>query len=406
MRLAVISDIHFGSLSRSSEFAVPGEKARDTIQGTHSLEDGFVKLIKEHNVKYLVIAGDLTSVGSPQEFYYCEKKILSMAHKADISTDKIIISLGNHDIDWRITQIHEQYTESDTPPYLRKLIKEKYENISAHVSTHNMVTLMQPEKKGPFPYSGVLEKEDIIFFVLNSGFQCTHDQSIKHGKLSNIQLDWYGKISECFVDDPRKKILLLHHHVHNYKYNLPGLDISTLEEGAEIESLSGKIGIDLIIHGHRHHPRATTRFETGWKKPVSFLCAGSFSVDSTHRSYGEIPNTFHIVEFTEDNNILTLFNYQFKNSSGWIPLEKNCDETPLDHKMKLGCLMTDKELIDEIQKLPFNDTWVKWEELSDRLKCVPCNELNEKIWEVHSQNYKIGGGFPKEIMFQKKGGKC
>ena len=325
-----------------------------------------------------------------------------MAHKAGVSTDKIIISLGNHDIDWKITQIHEQYTENDTPSELKLLIKEKYENIAAHVSTHNMVTLIQPENKGPVPYSGILEMDDIIFFVLNSGFQCAHDQSIKHGKLSGKQLDWYKQISKNYVDDRRKKILLLHHHIHNYKYNLPGLDISTLEEGAEIESLSGKMGIDLVIHGHRHHPRATTRFETGWKKPVSFLCAGSFSVNSAHRGLGEIPNTFHIIEFTPDNEIFTLFNYQFKNSSGWIPLEKYCNETPLDQKMKLGYLMSDEELKEEVKGLPLIGTWINWEDLSDKLKCVPCNELNKKIWEVHSSEYKIGGDFPKEVMFQKK----
>lgn len=405
MRLAIISDIHYGLYSRSDEFSVPGEAIIDKNHGGVSIEESFVKHLKEHDVRYLLVAGDLTSVGSPQEFHFCEERILTIAEKANIPHENVIIGLGNHDIDWRITKLHEEYSVGDSPDEVKKMIKDKYENISAHVSVHNMKRVNQPRDRGPIPFCGITEKDDIIFFVLNSGFQCAHDQSIKHGRLANEQLDWLKKNADKYIDDSRRKVMLLHHHPHNYPYHLPGFDCSTLEEGPEINDIAGKLGIDIVIHGHRHHPKAITRNETSWKKPMSFLCAGSFSVNSQHRSNGEIPNTFHVIELSDDSDIITLYNYQYKSSAGWIPLEKNCDETPLDYKMKLGRLVNDKELEGMILKLPlFNNGSIKWEALEEDYKCIPYKKLNDSISQYLSSDYTIFGKFPDDVFIMKMEG--
>lgn len=38
VRIALISDIHFGKLSRTAEFSVPGEKIQDENSGGESLK--------------------------------------------------------------------------------------------------------------------------------------------------------------------------------------------------------------------------------------------------------------------------------------------------------------------------------------------------------------------------------
>ena len=76
MRIALISDMHFGYFSRTAEFSVPGEPIQDESKGGHSLESELKDLLKDNGVEYLFVAGDMTSKGSPQEFHYCERKIL------------------------------------------------------------------------------------------------------------------------------------------------------------------------------------------------------------------------------------------------------------------------------------------------------------------------------------------
>ena len=68
VRIAVISDIHFGKFSRTIEFAVPGEGIQDENRGAISLKKGFVNILKDMGLKYLFVCGDLTSIASPQEF--------------------------------------------------------------------------------------------------------------------------------------------------------------------------------------------------------------------------------------------------------------------------------------------------------------------------------------------------
>ena len=75
---------------------------------------------------------------------------------------------------------------------------------------------------------------------------------------------------------------MLHHHPFNYPYPTLGRDISLLDEGAELLDISGKAGINLICHGHRHHPKAHNEQRDDWKNAITFICAGSFSVNAAH----------------------------------------------------------------------------------------------------------------------------
>ena len=104
-RIAIISDIHFGKFSRTIDFAVPGEDTQDKSADAISFEKGLITLLKEMKPSYFFIAGDLTSIGEPQEFHFCEKKIISIAKQIGVSNENIICGLGNHDIDWSISDI-------------------------------------------------------------------------------------------------------------------------------------------------------------------------------------------------------------------------------------------------------------------------------------------------------------
>ena len=49
MKIALISDIHFGKDSRTKEFSVPGEEVFDETTGAVSLEQGLIDVLKDSN---------------------------------------------------------------------------------------------------------------------------------------------------------------------------------------------------------------------------------------------------------------------------------------------------------------------------------------------------------------------
>ena len=402
LKAAFISDIHFGELARSNEFTLPGQIAKGETARSASLSDGLSKILKEKNVKYLFVGGDLTSRAQPQEFFYCEKKILSIACKADIPEKNIIWGIGNHDVDWNISKIFDQYKAE--PEEISGIAKNSYRIIASSVASHNLQMHPNWTENGPVPLSGIIETEDFVAFILNSAIYCTHDQEFSHGKLSDEQIEWFEKKANEYKTKNKWKIALMHHHPHNYSYHISSVDISTLEEGSKFTDIAGSAGIDLVLHGHRHHPRAETVQKTHWNKGVTFICGGSLSVNAEHRSNGDIPNTFHIISLSDEPGILKLENFEYSASEGWTPLKNNKPETPLDAEMKLGKIILEDQAREIVLKMgDYSGTTriLSWSDYEDTLHYWGATKTNQLIEELLSQSNNISGKFPNRVFLER-----
>jgi len=366
MRIALISDIHYGSASATSEFAIQGEPLRyGEVSNASPFFQGLVDTLKMEKPNYLFVAGDLTSTGSPLEFKYCYERIYQLAKEADILSENVIISLGNHDIDWRVTRPVDSYKTNSIATYLDddiNFLETSYVKLANRWAVgigidNALYTELFKHLYKEAPLAGVIERENGIIFVLNSGHLCSHDKARKHGCLSKHQLEWFkDQLSSNYVSCTKTKIVLLHHHPFNYPYPHLGRDISTLAEGSELYEICGQSGVNLVLHGHRHHPKAKTVSENGWKNPVTYVCAGSLSVNATYRLQGAIPNTFHIIECNGQEQI-ALRNYEYSFTEGWIITQKFRDEVPLDGNMLLGKSITTEDPIITalIKGLPTNE---------------------------------------------------
>ena len=78
-KIALFGDIHFGPLSRSTDFSVPGEPPTDKTDGGKSLKAELIKVLSEQPIDHLLVAGDLTSTGSPLEFDLCQQALVEIA---------------------------------------------------------------------------------------------------------------------------------------------------------------------------------------------------------------------------------------------------------------------------------------------------------------------------------------
>lgn len=405
-RIAVFSDIHFGQLARTDFFAAPGEKIKDNSTGDKPLGEGLIMLLEKMKPDYFFIAGDLTSAAEPQEFYYCERRILELADRVNVNRENIICCTGNHDVDWKISKLFplpEGRFENESEISLYR--HTKYQSIASHVAEICFEDIkVWSEKRGPAPFSGVYEEADFIVFVLNTGWQCGPEQKYSHGELTEKQLRWLNDRSGEYKNDDRKKIVLMHHHPFNYPYPNVGEEISQIKEGSEFVEVAEQNGIDMVIHGHRHHPKVKTELREGCS-PVTYFCAGSLSVNAQHRSNGEIPNTMHFIDVDKTKDYFVLYNYSYTGTEGWKKTTYS-DATPLDDIMRVGKVFSKEECVQKIREYKNMEEQlikIEWDKIDETIRFQTYREAMELIRNELSDTYEIIGSFPEKVMLLRKG---
>lgn len=409
IKIGFISDIHFGRDGRG-DFTIPhASTSFPSPNMEEKMGEELVTTIQSERPEYLFIAGDFTSVGSPIEFYYCEKKILDIASKSGISKNNIVWCTGNHDNDWSISKLYEEIKKNENFDDREKEIAiQKYAQIATSVVKTNIEELPWPHHKGVLPANGIFENEKMLVFIINSASQCIHEAGCDHGIITNKQLEWLSQQLLAFNDDKRWKIVLLHHHPFNYPYPIPGRDTSLLSDGPEFLELIGKGGVHLVLHGHRHHPRCKTANETGWKHPISFICAGSLSVCEKHRLFGSIPNTFHILELDEENIGQLIFkSFQYQPGYGWNLITGYDKTLPIDPIMRLGKIVDDnriKEILDTYTTTTDPILSFGWDELNEDLQYRLGEDINQiaKAMPSLQEHFIVKAQLPTNLTLKRK----
>ena len=177
-------------------------------------------------------------------------------------------------------------------------------------------------------------------------------------------------------------------------------------EGPELLDILGKNGVNIVCHGHRHHPRVKNIIENGWTNPITFISSGSLSVCVKHRGE-DIPNTFHIIELSEEQSFY-LRSYQFKSIDGWLRIQENNNYTPLDFEMYFKEPVETSIIKNHISNLcSFNKgenrkELCNWKELSSPLKSLTLSDLNKTISDYCIDNgIKSFGEFPNKVALIK-----
>ena len=404
----VLSDIHFGTHAEHIDFALPGTRLNGHTGYSTSMKSHLIQVVRESGVKIeaILVPGDLTSAACPGEFLGCWSIIEEIADELGIDKNQIFHTYGNHDTNWRISKLGEP------SPGLQS--DSNYSDIAAVVgsvfckASSNLIP-------GPVTGSGVFCSDQIELFIANTGYYCTNEQEIKHGKLGEIQLKWLEAKLQSQADTNKWRLLMIHHHPFNSPYPCPQHDISFLEEGDALVNIIGKSQVDFVCHGHRHHPVLRTRIENSWKIPCTFFCAGSVAVNAYYRAAGNIKNMFHIVTLNERHPktkgaLGRVATYGFTISKGWLPLETTPD-TDLDATLHFGSVapLADrqsfiKELVeahltnesDGICYLPV------WNNLPPDLKYIRYKETAELLqFEVGEKGLQLFRNYPQDPVILK-----
>lgn len=408
VKIALLSDIHFGKDSRSKDFAIPGQEISDSITGGVSLYDGLVTLISNYKPEFILCTGDLTSTGKPLEFQYCLQKIYELADISSVSKSNVIYCFGNHDIDWSLVEhvktkyenLGRAFTDDEVD-----FLSNYYSGIS-HSWLQNTTYIKDIDPYcscytaiGPIPMSGIVERDNIVFFILNSGYRCSSVQTINHGQLTSAQLEWLEDELRKQVCNQKWKVVILHHHPLGYEFPIICPEFTTLEEGPRLQTLCGRYGVNIIMHGHRHHPWAETNKKDTWDNYVTFISAGSLSVNQEGRLNGAIPNTFHLIELDEYPFMIKLITYEFTIGDGWRAVTSSRKELPLDHQIYLGReTINDVEAMSIIKALPKNIN-ISYDQIDSSLKYIRPSHLNALLKTAYG--LALSGDFPGFIQIHE-----
>ena len=234
--------------------------------------------------------------------------------------------------------------------------------------------------------------------------KCGPEQKYSHGELTEKQLNWFVERTKEYKDDDRKKIVLMHHHPFNYPYPNIGEEISQIKEGPEFREIAEQNGIDLVIHGHRHHPKVTTELREGCS-PVTYFCAGSLSVNAEHRSNGDIPNTIHFIDVDKTKDYFVLYNFSYTGAEGWQRTTFK-PATPLDDVMRVGKVYSKEECKSIVRQIANSEEHlipIEWDTIGEAIRFQTYNVAMEIIRDELGVKYDIFGSFPDKVMLLRKG---
>jgi predicted phosphodiesterase len=282
LNLLVISDLHFGELADHTHLGNNKDSEVDLELVVAPVIDALKA--SKLQVDCIIAPGDLTSKGHPIEFINSTKILKEFAHRLGVDSNNVLITFGNHDVDWRICQLklHAESKKERNPD-------DGYEFIAGSVG--GLLTNGYADLNGPIPGCGKKVIKNVEIYALNSGFNC-YSEEVKHGKVSEEQMSWFQAELEA-SEHVGLRVLIIHHHLWDMPYPTQFHDISKAEPSPEIIELLGKHSITTVIHGHRHHPALKTLKHDNNPLPITYICAGSFGVGAAKRDHGELPNTLH-----------------------------------------------------------------------------------------------------------------
>lgn len=291
LRVAVLSDLHFGSGERGKDhtFVIAGDPG---VPRQHPFED-LRRLIADNGLSadVVVCPGDITlqadRIGLEQAWASLNQVT------ADLHAAHLLVATGNHDISSRL--------KLDEPSRGGEKLDE---------SPEIWERLKQLDPKYPYPQGTRVQRLEywaehfftaevggVRFVVLNS---CnSHSRGpgeFERGRVTDYTI---GLIREAISGEPvpALNILVCHHHpVKHPDLSQQDADYSEMAQGrALLSALEASEQPWLVIHGHKHSPRIEYAQGESGDAPVVFS-AGSFSAVLSPRYFAAGRNQFYVIE--------------------------------------------------------------------------------------------------------------
>lgn len=292
-RILHLSDLHFGKHSSEPE--------KSSFRHFERLK----AVILDENITpdFVVISGDLTWTGRPQEFETVEEflnELVGLVSKIRKLSEgevrkRFIIVPGNHEASWYLSiglrKIPKRLVEIDT------FEKERlgFFSVGPYANFINRFYDGWQFWDMEFPCMIIpFEEFSICFIALSTVHYITEEQKL--GKFGSRVLERAAKkLEEEKVRECTFRIGVWHHNLRPDE----GICIKDVEGACQVFAKYSP-GIDLALHGHVHQGSCDSYTPLNGLRPIPYSSVGSFGVRAEDRPgdrlRGSVPNEFSIID--------------------------------------------------------------------------------------------------------------
>jgi hypothetical protein len=251
MNILHLSDLHFGPATPANDWYLP-------------LKRDLLDELDCRQLNALILSGDIANLATEAEYAHAQVFIARLADDFLLETNQIVLTPGNHDVDWTISRnayhpvrrseistrrIHRIF-DDDTPRYVEivedaLLYNQRFANYAAF---HKNVTGRDYALDDGQQYGiWVFPEAEVVILGLNSAYELDHLQpaipSICTAAV-NLALDELRPVDDRQRYDAYLKLAVWHHPVHS------GND-DRIRDASFCEALA-KQGFSIALHGHTH----------------------------------------------------------------------------------------------------------------------------------------------------------
>jgi 3',5'-cyclic AMP phosphodiesterase CpdA len=254
---------------------------------------------------HLLVSGDITYTAQPEEFRLAQDFLTEVCEGLGISTNRVYIVPGNHDVDWQLGRVNLSHRFDN---YIQFLVEFYGEDLFR--ARHPKITWdLRINSKRPEPWDLLSIQHDpnasLMILGLNSCVYETHQDH--YGLIGGRQL----RVAEELLDGSSSagiRVAMFHHHLHPFPEFIQtdensqiGMDLSIIRDSGIVERQLERMKFDLILHGHKHKPqiRETVIRNVGNSTADNaklIVCgAGSVGVNAVELEHN-VSNQYQVVE--------------------------------------------------------------------------------------------------------------
>ena len=281
---------------------------------------------------YLVVSGDLSNRGAPEEFEIANKFITGLVKRFNISAERCVIVPGNHDVDWETSVYDWKGRRSDDtkglptgsyvdePRALGVRNRKRYPNRFMHFSEcfyHPLIQIPYPTDADEQCIPFLFPDSRLQFIAINScweideffpkrcsvnGVALARGLELADEQVALARGDGLIANSDCVL-----RIAVWHHAVTGNE---------AIKARSFLDHLA-KSGVKVVLHGDVHEERAGLINYLEPTNRLHVVGAGAFGAAADHRPESTA-NHYHLIKITRDHsNIRVHTRSKAKSRGGW-----------------------------------------------------------------------------------------
>ncbi|MEM9806941.1 MAG: metallophosphoesterase [Cyanobacteria bacterium P01_D01_bin.56] len=228
----------------------------ESNDGRNTLSEAIHQALgKQAKVGLIVVTGDLTFAGNPEEFNEVNLSLQRLRGLFDLEQDHLVVIPGNHDIQWWSENV--SYSENAEVKRAEAEAKKNYENFYFQFFRHEPDKSLAMGRRFILPCGIVLELCAVNSSALQTGRNFLAGMGfVEKAAFQKVahELGWNSANPGSLA----LRILAIHHHLEmtedleNFSDYSRGFGMAA--DALRIKRMAANYGIQLALHGHKHRP--------------------------------------------------------------------------------------------------------------------------------------------------------